>query len=351
MGRHVNPKISLDLPQLDMHQQTIQHALETLQLELQQNSQMSLSQKLFNRLRKSSPLKGLYIYGSVGRGKTMLMDWFFHNLEIKRKKRYHFHSFMQKQVHQRLKEIATGQDSPIETLATEIAHKAQVLCFDEFHVCDIADAMILGRLFSRLFELGTVVVATSNQHPDGLYEGGLHRDRFLPFMDTLKEYCNVYELSGDTDYRRAILRQHKRYFYPLTPETDTALSQLFTLLSNGHKSTTENLIVKGRNLTFPCVANGIVRTTFKDLCDTNLGAVDYLSIVHHFHTIFLENIPVMDSSMHNQAKRFITLIDVIYDQGRNLVLSAEAEPDQLYKSGKNHEFFARTASRLIEMSF
>lgn len=351
MGGHINEhKISHPV-ELDAYQQVVWQALQELQKELMAAEGSSFSKRIMQALGQRKPaIQGLYIYGAVGRGKTMLMDRFFEGLTIEKKQRYHFHAFMQKKVHQRLKQLGSGNEQPIETLAKEIAGQARVLCFDEFHVCDIADAMILGRLFSRLFKLGTVVIATSNQKPDDLYEGGLHRDRFLPFIKLLKESCKSIELSGGVDYRRLLLSQHKRYFSPLGEESEKAMSHIFDLFADGTEAEAETMTVNGRHVNLPAVANGVVRVSFKDLCEIPLGPSDYLALVDHFHTIFMENVPIMDESMHNEAKRFITLIDILYDRGRNLVMSAQAEPDRLYISGKNSDFFVRTSSRLMEMT-
>lgn len=337
---------------LDSYQQKVADRLEGLSNDLVKRQNLSLRARVSEYLNRRSALltKGLYIYGSVGRGKTMLMDAFFNDLDIGQKQRWHFHAFMQQQVHKTLKRLGQTKEQPIEILARDLSQQAKVLCFDEFQVTDIADAMILGRLFSRLFEHGTVVIATSNQKPDELYKDGLHRDRFLPFIDILKQHCDEIHLNGPTDYRRAILHKHKRYFTPDNEKAKKHVNLIFKELSEGIKPTKKILTINGRELLIPQTANGIARLNFAEMCENPLGANDYISLADHFHTILLEQIPVMNENMHNEAKRFITLIDVLYDRDINLVITAAAEPDQLYTAGKNSDFFVRTASRLIEMT-
>jgi cell division protein ZapE len=337
---------------LDSSQDFVAKVLQQLEVELLRREKNTWLDGIA-RWFKSGPtpfVKGVYIYGSVGRGKTMLMDAFYDGLPIKEKQRWHFHAFMQKQVHQRLKALGVTKDPPIEVLAKEIAAHARVLCFDEFHVKDIADAMILGRLFAQLFELGTVVVATSNQRPDELYKDGLHRDRFLPFIEILKKYCTEIELDGSVDYRRAILQKHKRYFFPIDADAKAEIDDIFKELADGKQQQSTSLEVNGRELVIQKTANGVARIGFSNLCETTLGASDYLTLADNFHTVLLEDVPVMNENMHNEARRFITLIDILYDREVNLVVSAAAGPDQLYVAGKNKTLFARTSSRLVEMT-
>ncbi len=337
---------------LDSAQEAVALRLQKLEAELYAELHKSIRTRLSSYFKRGPKyfIKGLYIYGGVGRGKTMLMDAFYDDLDMERKQRWHFHAFMQQQIHQRLKALGETKEIPITVLAREIAAHAKVLCFDEFHVSDIADAMILGRLFSKLFELGVVVVATSNQRPDGLYKDGLHRDRFLPFIEILKQFCPEVELNGPVDYRREILHRHRQYFVPADETASAEIEDIFVELSDGKAVRKELIEVNGRQVLIPKFANGVARVGFADMCKTMLGANDYLVLADHFHTVLLENVPVMDESMHNEAKRFITLIDILYDREVNLVISAAAEPDQLYKSGKNSNAFLRTASRLIEMT-
>lgn len=341
---------------LDSEQKRVADVLKQLAQDLERAQASSLRQKITDIFKLSSKpsIKGVYIHGSVGRGKTMLMDAFYHNLRYAKKERWHFHAFMM-QVHDRLNAIRStklkgNDDQPIIMLAKELAERSQLLCFDEFQVTDIADAMILGRLFAKLFEAGVVVVATSNQHPDELYTGGLHRERFLPFISLLKEATKELELDGPVDYRRQLLAQHRRYFTPNTHDARHQMRNLFQELSGAETITTKIIESKGRQIQIPEVAGGMAMTDFKTLCEQPLGANDYLTLAHHFHTLFVENIPAMNEDMHNEAKRFMTLVDILYDQQINVVMSAETNPDNLYPQGKSSEAFKRTISRIIEMT-
>ncbi len=338
---------------LDPAQQGVARDLLQLEAELMAWESRSFKDKFLSFLnwQHKAPIKGLYIYGSVGRGKTMLMDAFYDGLWLQRKERWHFHAFMQQAVHQRLKALSgVTKEQPIEMLAREIAHRAHVICFDEFHVTDIADAMILGRLFTLLFKQGVVMVATSNQKPDELYKNGLHRDRFLPFVEVLKQHCREVALDGPVDYRRAILHKHKRYFSPINAHAAHEIDVIYGELSDGRPEQAVHMLVNGREIVISRASNGVARVSFDDMCEETLGASDYLSLADHFHTILLEDVPVMNADMHNQARRFMTLIDILYDRDVNLVVSAAAKPDLLYQEGKNSELFARTTSRLIEMT-
>ena len=308
------------------------------------------------RERKQEPIKGLYIHGEVGRGKTMLMDLFFEASPVQRKRRVHFHEFMA-DVHERVryfreqhKANGNGAD-PIQLTAAALADESWLLCFDEFHVTDIADAMILGRLFKRMFELGVVVVATSNVQPDELYEGGLNRALFLPFIALIKQHMVVTRLEARTDFRLEKLAGQPVWHVPADRAADVALEDAWRKLTGGHPGAPHDLAVKGRIVRVPCAAMGVARFSFHDLCEQPLAASDYLRVAHEFHSIVLDRIPVMDFSKRNEAKRFIILIDTLYDHAVKLVASASAEPDQLYLADEGYEAqeFKRTASRLIEM--
>lgn len=313
---------------------------------------------LFGKRKASgAPLRGLYVWGKVGRGKTMLMDLFFSIAVARKKRRVHFHEFMadvHERVHATRAAIRDGRiqgDDPIPPVAAALAAETRLLCFDEFAVTDIADAMILGRLFTRLFEHGVVVVATSNVAPGDLYKDGLNRGHFLGFVDLLKTRVDVICLDARTDYRLEKLAGAPLYLTPLGPETEAGVETLWRKLTHGLPANREELAMKGRVLPVERTAAGVARFTFAELCERPLGAADYQRLAHSYHTFVIENVPVMDLPQRNAAKRFITLIDTLYNTRNKLVISAAAEPDGLYvaTTGTESFEFARTASRLVEM--
>ena len=317
-------------------------------------------QGLFGRLfaDKEEPPRGLYVHGDVGRGKTMLMDLFFQHCPVAHKRRAHFHEFMA-DVHERIygfrQSIARGElvDADVIGLtAQSIFDEAWLLCFDEFHVTDIADAMILGRLFTKLFELGTVVVATSNVAPEDLYKGGLNRALFLPFIAQISDHMDVLRLDARTDFRLEKLAGIRMWLVPANREADAALDEAWIKLTGNAIGRPREIPIKGRVLHVPCSAQGVARFFFSELCEKPLAASDYLRLAHDYHTIIIDRIPVMDYSRRNAAKRFITLIDALYDNAVKLMASAQADPLSLYVATEGQETleFKRTSSRLIEMS-
>src|SRR6516165_9572943 len=318
-------------------------------------------QRLLGRLfadKNGSPPRGLYVHGEVGRGKTMLMDLFFQASRISRKRRAHFHEFMAT-VHERIygyrQNIARGEIADADVIAltaSAIFDEAWLLCFDEFHVTDIADAMILGRLFARLFELGTVVVATSNVAPEDLYKGGLNRALFLPFIAQITEHMDVLRLDARTDFRLEKLAGAKMWLVPANEEADAALDKAWARMTGNAPCRPREILIKGRTLNVPCSAHGVARFSFADLCEKPLAASDYIRLARDYHTILVDHIPVMDYAARNAAKRFISLIDTLYDNAVKVMASAEADPVSLYlaEEGVEANEFKRTSSRLIEMS-
>jgi len=294
------------------------------------------------------PPKGLYIYGRVGRGKSMLMDAFFSTVPGEKKRRVHFFAFMA-DIHARIHARRAEKGDPIAPVAQDIAGETTLLCFDEFHVVDIADAMILGRLFTALFAAGVVVVATSNRAPDELYEGGLQRERFLPFIDLLKERLDVIELDGPRDYRLQRFKGRQVYFTPPDVKARAALAQAFADLTDNATPSRETLTLLGREIEVPRAAKRVAWFTFEELCVEALGPNDYLALIGRYHTFILEAIPRMNFERRNEAKRFNIFIDTLYDAHGNIVCSAEAPPQALYTEGDGAFEFQRTVSRLIEM--
>src|SRR5437016_1155439 len=332
-------------------------ALEERLVGYRPASKQNLIGRLFGNGKRGEPIKGLYVHGDVGRGKTMLMDLFFEASPLAHKRRAHFYEFMA-DVHERIhgfrQGIASGtiaDADPVLLTAGTIFEEAWLLCFDEFHVTDIADAMILGRLFSRLFELGTVVVATSNVAPDDLYKGGLNRALFLPFIAQIEQHMDVLRLDARTDFRLEKLAGVKMWLVPADRDADAALDKAWAKMTGNAPCKPRDIAIKGRVLHVPCASHGVARFSFKDLCEMPLAASDYLRLAHDYHTIIIDHIPVMDYAERNAAKRFIALIDTLYDNAVKLMASAEADPVSLYLATEGYEAneFKRTSSRLIEM--
>lgn len=293
--------------------------------------------------------RGLYVWGGVGRGKSMLMDLFYAQAPAAPKRRVHFHAFML-EVHRRLHALreAGGEDA-MATLAKELAAESRLLCFDEFHVVNIADAMILGRLFTALLDAGTAVVATSNWPPDRLYENGLNRSRFLPFIELLKARIDVMALDGPTDYRLERLRDLEVYLQPLGPAAAERAEAIFAALTDGAAGAAETLAVGSRELPIPRAANGVAMVPFADLCARALGAADYLALAERYQSLILTGVPLLTPDRRNEARRFMTLVDALYERRMVLVVTAEAPAEKLYAEGDGAFEFQRTVSRLLEM--
>lgn len=290
--------------------------------------------------------RGLYFWGGVGRGKSFLMDAFFAALPYKRKKRLHFHQFMQ-EVHHELRQLKSETD-PLAAVASKIAKAVRVLCFDEFHVSDIADAMILGRLMEHLFKRGVVLVTTSNYPPDGLYPHGLQRNNFLPTIALLNSTLDVFNLDGGNDYRMRTLTQARTYLTPNTAESAAELNNLFSAIATS-KDSAPQLKIEGRTIKAKRVAAGVVWFDFFAICGDTRGQADYLQIAHTYHTVIVSDIPKLASNQASEARRFTWLVDVFYDHRVKLIISAEVPVDDLYLDGVQASEFFRTASRLTEM--
>jgi cell division protein ZapE len=289
--------------------------------------------------------------GEVGRGKSMLMDLFFAAADVRRKRRLHFHQFMQ-EAHRRIfawRQAHPGEADPIPPLADAIAAEAALLCFDEFQVNDIADAMILGRLFQALFDRAVVVVTTSNIVPDALFKGQPGRDAFLPFIGMIKQNLELLVMEGGRDHRRARLRGMPTWHVPADGRAERALDQAFADLTDHAEPRSATLTVMGHHLVVPLSSNGVARFDFEALCGQPLGAGDYLALSTHYHALVLDGIPRLSPDNYDRARRFIVLVDALYDHRVKLVASAEAWPDQLYQRGEGARAFERTASRLEEM--
>ncbi len=297
---------------------------------------------------EASEIPGLYLYGGVGVGKSMLMDMFFDFAPVAKKRRVHFHAFMQ-EVHEGIHAARkAGIEDPIQPVAAKVAGAAALLCFDEMQITDITDAMLVGRLFEALFARGVVVVTTSNRHPDDLYKDGLNRHLFLPFIALIKARLDVFHLASDTDHRRLRMKGIETWHTPLDDGAHPALDAAWKALTGGEGAPLE-LEVKGRRLRLPLYRDGVGRARFGDLCEQPLGPGDYLALAEALRVLILDDIPVLSRARNNEAKRFVTLIDTLYEAKVRLICSAAAEPEALYVEGAGAFEFARAASRLEEM--
>lgn len=304
------------------------------------------SNKLKKLLNRPAIPRGVYMYGGVGRGKSFLMDCFYEAVPLKRKTRLHFHEFM-REVHRELRDLQ-GTVNPLDVLGKNIAKRYKLICFDEFHVADITDAMILHRLLESLFNNGVGFVTTSNFKPDGLYPDGLHRDRILPAIDLLNRELEVVNVDNGTDYRRRTLEQVKLYHSPLGEEADAAMAEAFDRLAESQDED-PLLHIEAREIRARRRAGGVVWFDFKTLCGGPRSMNDYLEIATQFHTVMLSDVPHMPVRMASEARRFTWLIDVLYDRRVKLVMSAAVEPEALYTEGPLSHEFPRTVSRLNEM--
>lgn len=310
-----------------------------------------LKARLLRQSPAPAPVQGLYLYGPVGRGKSMLMDLFFAQAPIAEKRRVHFHAFMQ-EIHAALfawRQRADHGADPLPQIAQDVVRRTRLLCFDEFYVQDIADAMILARLFAALFAAGLVLVATSNCAPDALYAEGLQRANFLPFIALLKQNVGVVEVAGKVDHRLAFLQGQPVYFTPLSSASAAAAARLYATLTNDTAPEPCTLSVQGREVSFASAAQGVLRSSFAELCQRALGAGDYLAVARRFHTVILEGVPQFRADQRNETMRFITLVDALYEAKAKLIVTAQVALEALYPEGLHALMFHRTASRLAEM--
>jgi len=337
--------------QSDPAQETAIRALQRTAGELDGGSTPAgwlnlVRQKLSNRTN-TNPVRGVYLWGGVGRGKTFVMDMFFDALPFDEKLRFHFHRLMYR-VHKRLRKLQHLED-PLQTIADEFSEQARVICFDEFFVSDIADAMILGKLLTALFERQVTLVATSNIAPDNLYHDGLQRQQFLPAISLIKQHTNIVELNGDTDYRLRVLEQAEIFCSPLDDAADRNLASYFSRIAPGPGTADQPIEIHGRNIMTRQRADGIAWFDFQALCDGPRSQDDYIEIARCFQTIILSAVPMMDESRDAQARRFIALVDEFYDRRVNLIISAETGITGLYTGTRLTMEFQRTSSRLLEM--
>lgn len=297
--------------------------------------------------RETQPEKGLYFWGGVGRGKTYLMDAFYESLPFEKKLRVHFHRFMQR-VHRELSELE-GEKNPIERLGERLAAEAEVICFDEFFVSDIADAMILANFLDAIFRQGIALVATSNIAPDGLYQNGLQRARFLPAIALLKEHTEVLTVDAGVDYRLRTLKQARLYYHPLGAEADASLADSFQRLAPDAVQHWQRIEINGRYLTCRCLSDDVAWFEFTELCDGPRSQNDYIELAREFHAVILSGVPKMDAAQDDQCRRFVNLVDEFYDRSVKLVIAAEVPAAELYTGTRLSFEFARTESRLFEM--
>jgi len=342
--RHLEPELSRRSIVLDAAQLAALERLQSLYDELVAFKRAR--QSVLRWLSPPIPPRGAYFWGGVGRGKSFLMDAFYAALPYRRKTRVHFHAFM-RGVHEDLKKLKREED-PLIAVAARIAHRYRVVCFDEFHVSDVADAMILGRLFGALFARGVVFVTTSNYRPDDLYPNGLQRQNLLPTIALLKQWLDVIEVDGGTDYRLRELAQAECYYTPLADSVETELAARFDRMRPGPDED-PRLVVEARPLQARRRAGSLVWFDFGTLCEGPRSQLDYLELARRFAVVIVSGVPRLTPDMGNAARRFTWLVDVFYDHRVKLLLSAAVPADELYRDGPNSQDFLRTVSRLIEM--
>ncbi|ODA68164.1 AFG1-like ATPase [Methyloligella halotolerans] len=324
------------------------NALQALQDRLAKRPEPSLIDRLNPFAKKPDPIPGLYIWGPVGRGKTMLMNLFFESVHGEKKRRVHFQEFMSEAHDEIEKARQRSEQQAVRAAASELAKNLTLLCLDELEITDIADAMVVGRLFRTLFDKNVTIVATSNTAPKDLYKGGLNRQLFLPFIEVIRKRMEVQPLESEKDYRLERLAGSDLYLTPADEAARASLDKSWQKLTGRQEGEEETLTVKGREIRVPQAALGVARFPFGDLCEQPLGPLDYQRIARSYHTVIVDGIPVLGPEQQNVARRLTTLVDALYDHGVGLIASAEASPDSLYQ-GHNPDSFARTASRLMEM--
>jgi cell division protein ZapE len=342
---HLGPELDRRRIVLDHAQRGALDRLQRLHDELVEfrRARLSLLRRWFHQ---PLPPRGVYLWGGVGRGKSFLMDAFYATVPLRRKTRVHFHAFM-KSVHDELRTLSREED-PLATVAARIARRHRLICFDEFHVSDVADAMILGRLLTALFRLGTVFVLTSNYRPDDLYPNGLQRQNLLPTIALLKQWLDVVEVDGGTDYRLRELEQAAAYYVTPPGAADARLAALFDRMRPGPDED-PRLVIDSRPLKAKKRAGGLVWFDFATLCEGPRSQIDYLELARRFAVVIVSDVPRLSPDMSNAARRFTWLVDVLYDHRVKLLLSAEVAAADLYREGANSHEFARTVSRLVEM--
>ena len=336
----------------DRHQEQVVGKLDELRARLQGNPReftywAHRLRRLLPGHSSLKPVRGIYLWGDVGRGKTMLVDLFFESLPFPERERRHFHRFM-RAVHDDLRKLRS-RAYPLESLAHQIARRTRIICFDEFQVSDIADAMILGTLFDALFRRGVTLVATSNRPPRELYQDGLQRERFLPTISLIEKHTMVLHLDGATDYRLRHLQQAPIYLAADASDTPQRLAQIFTSVAGAHGTDNGTVMIEHRRIRCVRQSEAVIWFDFRDLCDGPRSQNDYIELARSCHTLIVANVPVFDAASENAARRFIALVDELYDRNVNLILSAAAPPDGLYRGEKLKLDFPRTSSRLIEM--